>query len=147
MAGILLSFMFLITGGFFLDVKFFQAPAAASILIFFAILVAVIGALTYFLQSWSVLFMIGLVVILNLLYQHEIIDPRNEAYGLNYSNKAMRPEYSKQSLQQLCTPDIISRDKRNMEAILDNWKKKQVSEKPVIIFLNVSGGGLRSATL
>ncbi len=146
MVGIMLAFIFLITGGFFLDIKFFQAPAAASILIFFAILVAVIGALTYFLQSWSVLFLIGLIVILNVLYQNEIIDPRNKAYGLNYNNKNERPEYDRQSLQQLCTPGHISRDRANMLTILNNWKKKQDVEKPVMIFINVSGGGLRSAT-
>ncbi|MEJ7587043.1 MAG: hypothetical protein WKI04_05730 [Ferruginibacter sp.] len=146
MAGILLSFIFLITGGFFLDVKFFQAPAAASILIFLAILVAVIGALTYFLESWSVLFLIGMVIILNVLYQKEIIDPRNKAYGLNYDNRKERPAYNKQSLQALCAPGPISRDKANMVTILDNWKRKQVSDKPFIIFINVSGGGLRSAT-
>ncbi len=142
----ILAFMFLITGGFFLDVKFFQAPAAASILIFFAIMVAVIGALTYFLQSWSVLFLIAFVMLLNLLYKYEIIDPRNKAYGLNYRNKSERPDYTKQSLSALCTPELISRDKANMINILENWKKKQSSEKPVMIFINVSGGGLRSAT-
>ncbi len=146
MVGILLAFIFLITGGFFLDIKFFQAPAAASILIFFAILVAVIGALAYFLESWSVLFLIGVVMILNVLYQEEIIDPRNKAYGLNYNNKKERPEYNKQFLQHLCTPDLISSDKANMITILNNWKRKQASEKPVIVFMNVSGGGLRSAT-
>jgi hypothetical protein len=145
MAGIILAFIFLITGGFFLDVKFFQAPAAASIFIFFAIMVAVIGALTYFLKSWSVLFLIGVIIILNLLYENEIIDPRNKAYGLNYNNKKERPGYDKKSLQALCTPEIVRRDKENMTAILNNWKQKQASEKPVMVFINVSGGGLRSA--
>ena len=146
MVVMILAFIFLITGGFFLDIKFFQAPAAASILIFFAIMVAVIGALTYFLQSWSVLFLIGLVMILNFLYQQEVIDPRNKAYGLNYNNKTERPDYTKHSLQALCTPNLVSRDKSNMITILDNWKRKQRPEKPVMFFLNVSGGGLRSAT-
>jgi len=146
MVGILLSFIFLITGGFFLDVKFFQAPAAASILLFFAILVAVIGALTYFLQSWSVLFLIAFLAILNVLYQHEIIDPRNKAYGLDYNNKKTRPGYNKASLQALCTPEKIRRDKANMLTILNNWKRRQQGDKPVMLFINVSGGGLRSAT-
>ncbi len=146
MVGIIVAFIFLITVGFFLDIKFFQAPAAASIFIFFAIMIAAIGALTYFLQSWSVLFLIGLVSGLNFLFQHEIIDPRNKAYGLNYDKKADRPVYNRQSLQQLCTPEFISRDKANMINILDNWKKKQSADKPVMIFMNVSGGGLRSAT-
>jgi hypothetical protein len=33
-----------------------------------------------------------------------------------------------------------------MIGILENWKKKQQSDKPVMVFINVSGGGLRSAT-
>ena len=144
--GILLAFIFLVTGGFFLDAKFFQAPAAVSITVFFAIMVAVIGALTYFMQSWSVLFVVVLMIVLNILYKEEIIDPRNKAYGLNYNNKTERPSYSKASLQQLCTPDKIKSDKANMITILENWKKKQQSNKQVMIFINVSGGGLRSAT-
>ena len=146
MVGVILAFIFLVIGGFFLDIKFFQAPAAASILIFFALLVAVIGALSYFLQSWSLLFMIAVIAILNILYQQDIIDPRNKAYGINYNNKQQRPEYSRQSLLQLCTPEIIGADKSNMLQILNNWKNKQRVEKPIMLFVNVSGGGLRSST-
>ena len=143
--GILFAFIFLIVAGFFLDVKFFQVPAAVSITVFFALMVAVIGALTYFLQSWSVLFVIILFIVLNALYKNEIIDPRNKAYGVNYNNKTERPAYTKEVLQGLCTPDKIAADKTNMIAVMDNWKKKQPSEKPVMIIINVSGGGLRSA--
>ncbi|MBI3882893.1 MAG: hypothetical protein HY305_01380 [Sphingobacteriales bacterium] len=146
MIGIILAFIFLITVGFFLDMKFFQVPAAASIIVFFAIMIAVIGALTYFLQSWSLLFVIALIITLNILYANEIIDPRNKAYGLNYSNKEKRPSYTRQELQSLCTPAAIKEDKNKMIAILENWKNKQSSEKPVMILVNVSGGGLRSAT-
>lgn len=146
MVGIILAFIFLIVCGFFLDIKFFQAPAAASIIVFFALMVAVIGALTYFLQSWSLLFVIALIAILDILYQQEIIDPRNKAYGINYTNKDQRPQYSRESLQQLCRPEIIAADKNNMLQILNNWKSRQVTDKPVMIFMNVSGGGLRSAT-
>ncbi|NOT92347.1 hypothetical protein [Ferruginibacter sp.] len=143
---IVLAFIFLATVGFFLDNKIFQVPAAASIFIFFAVMTAVIGALTYFLQSWSLPFIIVLIFFLNILYEKDIIDPRNKAYGLNYTNKEERPAYNKQSLQQLCTADKIAADKANMLAILENWKKKQTSAKPVMVFINVSGGGLRSGT-
>ena len=33
-----------------------------------------------------------------------------------------------------------------MLGILNNWKSRQINEKPVMVFINVSGGGLRSAT-
>jgi hypothetical protein len=146
MIAVILAFLFLITAGFFLDQRFFQVPAAVSITIFFAIMVAVIGALTYFLQSWSVLFVIVLIALLDVLFQKEWIDPRNKAYGLNYTNKVDRPLYNKQSLQLLCSPANIEKDKANMITILNNWKKKQLKDKPKMVFINVSGGGLRSAT-
>jgi hypothetical protein len=144
MIGIMLAFIFLITVGFFLDVKFFQIPAAASIIIFFAVMIAVIGSLSYFLQSWGMLFLICLLIILNILYSNEIIDPRNKAYGINYTNNDDRPTYDKDKLQQLCMPDRINADKANMLKILENWKRKQSSAKPVMLFIDVSGGGLRS---
>ncbi|MEO6933647.1 MAG: hypothetical protein ABI151_18590, partial [Chitinophagaceae bacterium] len=63
---IFISFIFLIVTGFFLDNEIFQLPAAASITLFFAILVAVAGAFSYFLQSWSVPFLIIFLILINL---------------------------------------------------------------------------------
>ncbi|MBL7701405.1 MAG: patatin-like phospholipase family protein [Ferruginibacter sp.] len=144
--GIALSFIFLIVVGFFMDSPFFEAPAAASILIFFASMMAVIGALSYFLQSWSLPVFILFMLFIDVLYKNEIIDNRNKAYGLNYSNTKERPGYNKTALQSLCTPEKIAADKNNMLQVLTNWKNKQAEEKPVMIFINVSGGGLRSGT-
>ncbi len=143
---ILLAFGFLVAVGFLLDNRFFDLPAAASILILFAVVTAVVGALTYFLESWSVLFVIVLLLGVDMLYKKEIIDPRNKAYGVDYTNREERPAYNKQSLQQLCTPQRIAADKAVMLEVLNNWKKRQTAEKPLLVFINVSGGGLRSAT-
>ena len=145
MFSILIAFLLLVTAGFLQDYKIFEMPAAASALIVFALLISLIGALAYFLQSWSLPTVILLLVALNFLYSRGIIDPRNKAYGLNYENNKERPGYNKQSLQSLCTPDKINKDRENMIAILNRWKQKQGEEKPLIIFINVSGGGLRSA--
>jgi Patatin-like phospholipase len=143
--GIVIAFILLVVTGFLQEYKVFEIPAACSILILFALLIAVIGALTYFLQSWSLPAVILLVFLLNILYQYDIIDPRNKAYGLNYTNKTERPIYDKQSLQQLCIAYKINTDKANMLTILNNWKAKQTNDKPLMVFINVSGGGLRSA--
>jgi hypothetical protein len=141
---ILLAFLFMIFIAFFLDNKFFQIPAAASILIFFAILIAVIGALSYFLRSWSLLFMILLYAVLNVLYKYDVIDPRNKAYGLNYAYPD-RPEYSLKSLEALNTESKTEADKNNMISILNRWKEKQREEKPLMVLFDFSGGGVRSA--
>lgn len=141
---LVLSFIFMIFIGFYLDYKIFQVPAAASILVLFAMLIAVIGALTYYLRSWSIPFVVLFFIVLNILYEHNIIDPRNKAYGLNYTNP-IRPEYSLKSLASLNTPAKIDADKKNMLGILERWKQKQGEDKPRMIIFNFSGGGVRSA--
>lgn len=143
---IFIAFIFLVLVGFMLDNPYFQLPAAAGITIFFAILVAVSGAFSYFLQTWSIPFIIGLFFIMNLLYKYDIIDSSNKAYGLNYTNKNERPVYSRESLMALCTDEKMEQDKNNMIAILEGWKKKQKEEKPLLFIINTSGGGNRSAT-
>jgi hypothetical protein len=46
----------------------------------------------------------------------------------------------------IMNPEKLAADKKNMIHILENWKKKQKEEKPVMIIINTSGGGTRSAT-
>ncbi|MBL7723368.1 MAG: patatin-like phospholipase family protein [Chitinophagaceae bacterium] len=140
------AFLFLILIGFFLDNPFFQLPAAGSITIFFSILIGVAGAITYFLQSWSIPYLVGLVLLLNVFYKLDLIDPRNKAYGLDYWNKNERPSYTKEGLMALCSKENVEADKQNMISVLNAWKKNQLSDKPLLVLINTSGGGHRSAT-
>src|SRR5690349_23721545 len=102
---IFIAFIGLILLGFWMDNPFFQLPAAAGITLFFAILIAVSGAFSYFLQSWSIPFLIVLFLVTNVLYRYEIIDPSNKAYGLNYKNREQRPLYNSEKLLSLCSPE------------------------------------------
>jgi len=140
------AFLFLVFIGFVLDYAFFQLPAAASITIFFSILIGVAAAVTYFLQSWSIPYLIGLVIALNIFYKADLIDPRNKAYGINYWNKEERPAYTRENLLAQCTSANVEADKQNMISILNEWKKKQNTDKPLLLLINTSGGGHRSAT-
>ncbi|HZE86180.1 MAG TPA: hypothetical protein VE035_17795, partial [Puia sp.] len=133
---IFIAFIFLIVTGFFMDSRFFQLPAAASILIFFAILISLSGAFSYFLQSWSIPFLLVLFFVLNLLYKYNVIDPSNKAYGLNYTNGNERPLYDRESLLQLCSSGNVARDKANMLGILQKWKERQPGPKPVLYLIN-----------
>jgi len=142
---IIIAFLVLVLVGFFMDEPFFQLPAAASIFLFFSILISLSGAFSYFLQSWSLTFLIILFLILNLLYRYDVIDPTNKAYGLNYTNRAERPLYDRDNLLALCTPEKVAQDKARMLEILERWKKKQNAEKPMMLIINTSGGGSRSA--
>ncbi|PZR27247.1 MAG: hypothetical protein DI535_11380 [Citrobacter freundii] len=143
---VFVAFIFLIGIGFCLESPFFQIPAAASITIFFSILIGVAGAFSYFLQSWSIPYLLALLLVVNFFYKIDWIDPRNKGYGLNYQNKNERPTYTKEGLMALCTPDKVEADRRNMISILEKWKARQGAEKPLLVILNTSGGGHRSAT-
>jgi hypothetical protein len=142
----LIAYVFLIIIGFFMDYKAFQLPAAASILLFCAILIGLSGAFTYFFQSWSIPALVAFLVFLNISYQQQWIDPRNKAYGLNYTGKELRPKYTQASLEALSNPADVEHDKRNMAGILNKWKAKQGEEKPMLVLITTSGGGTRSAT-
>jgi hypothetical protein len=143
---ILIAYAFLILVGYFLDYKAFQIPAAASMTLFFAILIGVSGAFAYFFQSWSIPALLLFVVILNQLYQSEWIDPRNKAYGLSYEPGDPRPAYTIRALEELSNPQAVERDRQNMAAIMDRWKQKQGEDKPLLVLIATSGGGTRSAT-
>jgi hypothetical protein len=142
---IFIAFLFLILVGFNLDSPVFQLPAAAGIVLFFSILIAVAGAFSYFMQSWSLPFFVVLIIILNMLFRTGIMDPSNKAYGLNYKNRDERPIYDKASLDSLSSRVYVEKDIENMTRILEKWKAKQKQEKPILYLVNTSGGGNRSA--
>ena len=143
---IFVAFASLITVGFFLDNKFFQLPAAASITVFFAILIAVAGAFSYFLQAWALPFLLILFLLVNVLYEHDIIDPRNKVYGLNYDNKTERPRYDRETLWQLSSAENMRTDSLRFIQILNRWKQKQANPLPVMYIISTSGGGTRAST-
>ncbi|RFM30429.1 patatin-like phospholipase family protein [Deminuibacter soli] len=142
---IFIAFLFLITIGFFLDNPVFQVPAAASITIFFAILIAVAGAFTLFCHSWSLPILVVIYLSVNWMYEHDIIDLRNKAYGLAYNQKEGRPEYSRATIDGMASPEFAEADKKAFLRRLENWKARQGPGKPVMFLINVSGGGSRSA--
>jgi hypothetical protein len=143
---IMLAFIFIILTGYSSDSRLFQLPAAASVTLFFSIIIAVAGALSIFLGSWSIPLLVVIYLGVNYLYQKEIIDPRNKAYGLNYVDKSIRPAYTKENISALASDSLVIADKKAFIKILDNWKARQSSPLPTMYIINTSGGGTRSAT-
>ena len=143
---IVIAFVFLVLVGYISDARLFQLPAAASITIFFAILVAVSGALSIFLHTWAIPILVVLYAGINFLYQKEVIDPRNKAYGLNYQNKNERPVYSRDNIIRMASDSNMAADKSVFLTMLNHWKARQKTDKPVLYIINTSGGGPRSAT-
>lgn len=146
MLAILLAFISLIVIGYFIDHKFFQFPAAASITVIYAVLVAVVGAVSYFLRQWTLPVVLLLVLGMNELYKKNILDPRNKAYGLDYNPATPKPLYDRQNLLAICHPDSVRKDSLAFINILESWKRKQPEDRPVMVLACLTGGGIRSAT-
>lgn len=141
---VLIAFLFLIGISFLSDSAYFQIPAAASVAILFAILIALAGAFSLFLRSWSIPLLFAAYFVMNWMYKEHIIDPRNKIYGLSY-DKDKRVDYTRNAILRLGSPENVEADKKAYIEILNAWKQKQETEKPVMYLLNVSGGGLRSS--
>ena len=120
-------------------------PAAASVTIFFAILIGIAGAFSLFLKTWSIPVLVFIYVIINWLSNINVIDFRNRAYGLNYDKKIPPSPYSQPALEALASPQNIQRDKDSFLLTLNKWKARQKEDKPVMFLLDVSGGGNRSS--
>jgi hypothetical protein len=143
---IILAFLFLALVGMFQDVDVFKLPAAAGILILFSILMAGAASLVYWLKSWSIPAAVLIIFLVDAMFRYEWIDTRNKAYGLNYDAVDTRPAYQRDSILALCDVKQMEADKLAMIRVLDRWKARQDSAKPVMYILNFSGGGTRSAT-
>jgi hypothetical protein len=142
----LLVVCIVVTLGLFRDSPFFRIPAAASIFISFTMLLMIASAFHTWLKAWSLPVFILLFVLLNWLSGYEFFGKRNQAFGLNYkTNAAVIPEsmlFDNQLVNQ------IDEDSRKGLAILEKWKMQSSNienAKPTLVFLNVSGGGLKSA--
>lgn len=143
----MVALLIIVMLGFLMEIPFFQIPAAASILLLLSILLAPIGALSYWLRSWAVTAFICLLIIANLLVKFDFINHRNEAYGMDYSHPA---DYNLAAIQHAVTPEILNNDRQRGLEMLENWKHKVSGyyhplQKPPLVIVNASGGGLKAS--
>ena len=143
---IVIAFVFLVLVGFSSDARLFQLPAAASIILFFSLLTAFAAALSIFLKNWSIPVLVLCYFGLQWLYQQDILNVRNKAYGVEYASEKTWPEYSRAALLAMANSDSIQKDKQVYLNRLEKWKSRQPEAKPLLFIINTSGGGSRSAT-
>lgn len=142
----LLTMILLLSLGYLIDYKPFLIPAGASMFIMFSVLVAISGAIAYWFTGWRITMMLVILIGLNFVTSFETIKHPNRAYGLNYDS--LPAAYSYQTLQDICYSGQVQADKAATIGILENWKKRVAGysrQKPKMVVLCVSGGGLKAA--
>ena len=139
--GIIVSLFFL---GWFNDSKWLMIPASASILLFFTILIMIASAFYSWFKGWTSVVIIGLTLLLNQISQQNTLDYGSQAYGLNYDTT--KTAYTQDNIRAFQENNIIYKAdiKRGLK-LLENWKHKTQEKEPIAVFINVPGGGLRSA--
>ncbi len=141
------SIMVLIITGYMIENPYFRIPAGASWFIFLSVITSVAGVLSYWLHKWTTIFTIILLLIINTITKHDLIDPKNKAFGLIYDKEPA--EYTYERMNEIHSAKNIKEDKKNTLHILNNWKEKTskslLRKKPKLIIIGTSGGGLRAS--
>lgn len=139
-------FITFIVLGLFRDYPLFKIPAGASVLLLFTMLIMLSGVFRFWLKSWANTAFVGLFILLNFFSQFEMFNARNRAYGIDYTKN--KPAYNLFHMEEQVQPSQIEKDKAITHKALEKWKQKwnlKGIEKPKMVLMNVSGGGLRSA--
>ncbi len=132
--------------GFLMDYTMFRVPAASSLFLLMSILVAPIGAFSYYLKTWGTSVFILLVLLFSLMLQFDFMNHKNKAFGLNYSSEK-RMDYILSTIESKSADNVFYKDKAREIKTLNNWKQKVSkgdSAKPTLVLINCSGGGLRA---
>lgn len=139
-------FLLFIILGLFRDYKVFRIPAGASILLLFTMIIMIGGVFRFWLRGWAYTVLALLLIVINFLSGFEVFNFKNKAYGLNYDTTPA--VYSIKSLEEKLSDYQLQKDYETGIVSLENWKKKWQErgvQKPKLVVLNVSGGGVRSA--
>ncbi len=139
----LLTMLILLLLGYLVEYRAFRIPAGASIFIFFSLITALVGAVTYWFNEWRMPIFILMLLVLNFLTALPFFNRENRAYGLDYEQPPV--PYAYEQLQDLCLPGQVAADSLATLAILERWKARQPEARPRLVILCVSGGGLRAA--
>jgi hypothetical protein len=143
----IISFAIIVTIGFFIENPFFQFPIAASSFVFMCVLMSLFGMFWYWTGGWGSTAIIVFLIVANQLTKYDLFGIQSRVYGLNY--KVGKADYSLEKFKAISTDSIIESDKRHFVQIFENWKKKNIDpddpdKRPILCFINVSGGGLRA---
>lgn len=139
--------LFLMAQGAFMDSEWVRIPTGATVFILASMVMSIFGAITFWFRQWGTLVFVCLLLAVNYITSFGLFNYRNRAYGLDYREEN-RAEYSYPALEKLCTQENMRRDKIATEHILNKWLAKNrtpSNPKPKIVFLCVSGGGMRSS--
>lgn len=131
--------------GLFGGQAFLDVPAGMSVVLLMTIILMLLSALMTWLRVWAYPVIILVFLIMNAFSKGgKIFQFQTQAYGLSYS----KPDLYSDSMIYTLSRDteLRSNDYSRYLTYLENWKKRTGEEKPLLVVVNTSGGGSRSAS-
>jgi hypothetical protein len=132
--------------GFLRNYSLFEVPASMSIITLLTIIAMVFGALSSWFHRWAYPTIFISIIAMSFISKHfDLFRYTSYAIGMDYSKDKL-VEYNLQNIREKhkLYGDSTESDLA-ISTILENWKGKFQEEKPKLVILNTSGGGLRSA--
>lgn len=139
-----ISVLVLIGLGHLVAYPAFRIPAGASLLLLASIMMALIGAISYWFGPWRLMVFVVLLGLMELFTRQGDHLDFYGVYGWKPQPQTL-PSYSTESLRAQLTPERMTLDRLHTEAILEKWKARQQVEKPQFVILAASGGGSKAA--
>ncbi len=132
--------------GFFRNIPALMIPAGASVFLLFTLYLMLTGVVRTWFRGWSNVILVLILLIFNWVAKYDLFGSKTRAYGMNYNVKPA--EYSNAEFAKFIqNGEWRTTDSLNTIKILENWKRKNAvnaNDKPKMIILSCSGGGLRS---
>lgn len=127
----------------FSDNHFLIIPAGASLVLILTMFLMVFGALFSWLKTWTTTVLLILVFTLNFISGLPKFESRHELAGIDYEQELVPFTY--EAMAKLTTDSILDFDEAQMIKALEGWKVRQKTDKPKLIIMNSSGGGMRAS--
>lgn len=130
------------------EINAFEIPAGASVVLLLTVFVMFYSSFYRWWGGWSVPVFLVFLGLFNYVYKLNVL-PEDRVFGLNYNGT--KAQYTYANIQKEDEQEhLYSQDYNSTISILNKWKAKNSSatepdKKPKLIFINTSGGGLRSA--
>jgi hypothetical protein len=145
----IITIVSLISLGLFSSFSAFEIPASASLFLLFTMFLMLFSSFYTWFRGWSTVIFFTFLIAFNFLHKLDFLLNENRAYGLNY--KTVKAPYNFDRFKQMDIDyEKLNKDRNATLDILNKWKVKNTfnrepGHKPKMVFINVSGGGLRSS--
>ena len=139
----ILTIGLLLTAGYFRSESWLRIPAGASIFILFGLIMMLIGFFSFWLRGWSISIFIAGVLLVNYFFSSGMMEKHYQVFGISYARKI---PWDNGRITAFSNQTLYRKDSLRTISILDHWKQRTGQQKPRMILVCCSGGGIRAAT-